>query len=198
MTGGVGSPFRVLAGRSARVAGLCLAGAGLLASGGCGGVAAGADAGGARPDGRLVMVSGRDDHGLPAQETVALYDVPGGSDAVGEVTDGTLVHVTRIEGSWLEVSTAEGPPARGWVDDYFLRGELRLVGPVPGCSVELGGRVAEGGTPVVVAGVRDGQVLVSSAAEPGWRGWVAREDLQELPPQGPACGEDPPGSRHTH
>lgn len=195
---GAGGRGRARAGRSARVAGLCLAGAGLLASGGCGGVAAGADGGGGRPDGRLVMVSGRDDHGLLAQEEVEVYGAPGDSVPLRRIADGTLVHVAEVEGTWLEVSTAEGPPARGWVDDYFLRGELRLVGPAPGCSVELGGRVAEGGTPVVVAGVRGGQVLVSSLADPGWRGWVAREDLQELPPQGPDCGEDPPGSRHTH
>lgn len=168
----------------------------VLAAAGCGGAASGDDGG--RPDGRLVMVSGRDDHGLLAQETVPLYDAPGGSDPVGEVADSTLVHVTRIEGSWLRVTTAEGPAAEGWVDDYFLRGEVRLVGEAPACTSRLGGKGVEGGTPVVVSAVRGAQALVAASADPGLRGWVPRGDLQELPPQGTDCGEDPPGSRHTH
>ena len=174
---------------------LGLLGLGLVVAG-CGGAASGDD--GRRPDGRLVMVSGRDDHGLLAQEAVALYDAPGGSDPAGEVADGTLVHVTRIEGSWLRVTTAEGPAAAGWVDDYFLRGEVRLVGEAPACTSRLAGERVEGGTAVVVSAVRGAQVLVAASADPALRGWVARGDLQELPPQGTDCGEDPPGSRHAH
>lgn len=167
-----------------------------LAAAGCGGAVSGDDGG--RPDGRLVMVSGRDDHGLLAQETVALYGAPGGSDPAGAVADGTLVHVTRIEGSWLRVTTAEGPSAAGWVDDYFLRGELRLVGEAPTCTSRLAGERVEGGTPVVVSAVRGTRVLVAASTDSGLRGWVPRGDLQELPPQGTGCGEDPPGSRHAH
>lgn len=167
---------------------------GLVVSG-CGGSVAG-DA--ARPDGRLVLVSGRDDHGLTAQPRVELYDAPGGSEPVGEVADGTLVHVRRVVGTWLEVVTAEGPAASGWVDDYFLRGVVRLVGPAPSCRTRLAGQDVEGGTPVVVAAVRGDQVLVAEDRDPGLRGWVHRGHLQELPPQGSDCGEDPPGDRHAH
>lgn len=180
---------------SRRLGLLGLVGVGLAVSG-CGGAASGNE--GQRPDGRLVMVSGRDDHGLPAQATVALYGAPGGSDTVGEVADGTLVHVTRIEGSWLRVATAEGPAAAGWVDDFFLRGEVRLVGAAPTCASRLGGESVAGGTPVVVSAVRGGRALVASSADPQRRGWVPRGELQELPPQGTDCGEDPPGSRHVH
>lgn len=167
-----------------------------LAVSGCGGPAAGDDEG--RPDGRLVLVSGRDDHGLLAQEAVPLYDAPGGSASVGEIADGTLVHVRQIRGTWLQVVTAEGPAARGWVDDYFLRGEVRLVGEAPSCRSRLAGEPVEGGTPVVASAVRGAEVLVVAAADPRLRGWVPRRDLQELPPQGPDCGEDPPGDEHAH
>lgn len=191
------SPVRSV--RSAWPAGLVWLGVGLVAAG-CGGTAAGTEGSrpDGRPDGRLVLVSGRDDHGLLAQETVALYGAPGRSDAVAEVADATLVRVVRIDGTWLRVATVEGPAAEGWVDDYYLRGEVRLVGEAPTCAGRLAGRPVEGGTPVVVSAVRGGQVLVATSADPGWRGWVSRGDLQELPPQGADCGEDPPGSRHSH
>lgn len=55
---------------------------------------------------------GRDDHAQPAAATVELYGAPGGSAVVGRVADGTLVRVRRIDGSWLEVSTAEGAGRR--------------------------------------------------------------------------------------
>jgi hypothetical protein len=163
---------------------------------GCGGSAAGDEE--TRPDGRLVLVSGRDDHGQPAAETVAVYGEPAGTSPVGEIADGTLVHVSDVEGTWLRVSTAEGPAAEGWVDDYFLRGVVHLVGPAPSCRGQLGGREVDAGLQVVVSALRGGRVLVSSASDPGLRGWVVRDDVQELPPQGPACGAEPPGSPHGH
>ncbi|HEX4978336.1 MAG TPA: hypothetical protein VFV40_10770 [Nocardioides sp.] len=184
-----------------RAAGVRAVATGVLAAAllaGCGVVEGVEGSASPAPDGRMVMVSGRDDHGLLAQAEVPVYGGPGGRDPVGRVADGTLLHVHRVEGTWLEVSTAEGRPVRGWVDDYFLRGEVRLVGPPPSCSVELAGSQVEGGTAVVVTAVRGGQVLVTAASGPGDRGWVPRRDLQELPPQGAGCGEDPPGGRHRH
>lgn len=183
-----------------------LVGAGLLGAvlllSGCGGSAAGQDGAGGdqggRPDGRLVMVSGRDDHGLLAQESVQVYGAPGGTDPVGRIADGTLVHVTGIEGTWLRVATAEGRAVQGWVDDYFLRGEVRVVGAPPTCTSRIAGEVVEGGTPVMVTAVRGAQALVTTPSGDGLRGWVPRADLQELPPQGSDCGEDPPGAQHTH
>ncbi len=164
---------------------------------GCGGAAAGDGQESGRPDGRIVLVSGRDDHGQLAEELVAVYAGPGSSDRVGEVADGTLAHVTEIDGTWLHVVSAEGRPVDGWVDDFHLRGTVHLVGPAPTCQVSLGGRTVEAGLQVVVSQVRGGRVLVSSA-DGADRGWVERDSVQELGPQGTACGEDPPGARHTH
>jgi hypothetical protein len=163
---------------------------------GCGGAASG-DAS-PRPDGRMVLVSGRDDHGLLAHERVPVYDGPASEEKVGTVPDGTLAHVTRTDGSWLHVVAAEGRPVDGWVDDFYLRGVVHLVGAAPSCEARVDGRPVTAGVQVVVHDLRDGQVLVSGVADPGVRGWASREDVQELAPQPPGCGEDPPDSPHHH
>ena len=169
----------------------------LVALSGCGGPAAG-QGGAERPDGRLVLVSGRDDHGELAQRLVLVYDAQGSSKQVGRIADGTLAHVTEVDGTWLHVVAAEGRPVDGWVDDFFLRGVLHLVGPPPACRAELDGRPAEGGLQVVVAGVRGGEVLVSDASDPTRRGWVPRSAVQELPPEPPHCGGGPDDGGHEH
>lgn len=163
---------------------------------GCGGAASGDPS--PRPDGRLVLVSGRDDHGLVATERVPVYAGPASTRRSGTVRDGTLAHVAGTDGSWLHVVTAEGRPVEGWVDDFYLRGVVHLVGAAPSCRAEVGGRLVTAGLQVVVRDLRGGQVLVSGVADPSMRGWTARKDVQELAPQPPACGEDPPGSRHHH
>lgn len=163
---------------------------------GCGGAASGNDS--APPDGRLVLVSGRDDHGLVARERVPVYDGPASDKQVGTVADGTLAHVKETDGSWLRVVTAEGRPVEGWVDDFFLRGVVHLVGPAPSCRALVRGRPVTPGLQVVVHRLRDGRALVTGVADPTLRGWASREDVQELGPQPPSCGEDPPGSRHQH
>ncbi len=168
----------------------------LLAATGCGAAhSAPADA---RPDGRLVLVSGRDDHGLVAEERVPVYDGPRSTHRAGTVADGTLAHVTRVEGSWLQVVTAEGPAVRGWVDDFFLRGTVHLVGAAPSCRATVDGRPVPAGLQVVVRRLRGTRVLVTWLTDPARRGWARRSDVQELGPQPPGCGADPPGSVHTH
>lgn len=147
---------------------------------------------------RLVLVSGRDDHGMVVTDKVPLYDAPQGARQVGDVRDGTLVEVLETDGQWLQVSTVEGPDATGWVDDFVLRGEARLVGAPPSCSVRLGGDVRDGGTLVVVRRLEAGRVLVETVTPPVVRAWARRSDLQELPPQGRRCGDVPPGDRHAH
>lgn len=165
----------------------------LAASAGCS-----AEAAQERPsDGRLVLVSGRDDHGMLAHDQVEVYDGPESSSVLGRIDDGTLARVVDVEGQWLQVETVEGDRVSGWVDDFFLRGEVRLVGPAPGCEPLVGNRPQEPGLLVVVRAVRGGQVLVESVAGSGVRGWAPRDVVQELPPQGPDCGEDPPGG-HEH
>lgn len=161
---------------------------------GCGGAASSQSS--SRPDGRMVLVSGRDDHGLVAERRVPVYDAPASDKRVGAVVDGTLAHVTESDGSWLHVVTAEGTLVDGWVDDFFLRGVVHLVGPAPSCRAVLDGRSVTAGLQVVVHRLRGGQVLVTGVTDPTLRGWSSREDVQELGPQPPGCGEDPPGSRH--
>jgi hypothetical protein len=173
--------------------------AGALLSG-CAGQAAPANDTG---DGRLALLSGRDDHGLVALDQVPLYDVANGSHVVGEVHDGTLVRVVERDHMAMRVATVEGPSVSGWVDDFYLRGEVRLVGAPPTCASAIGETRVEGGRLVLVREVKGDRVLVETlpakqGAEPEVRGWVARADVQELPPQGRRCGEDPPGSKHTH
>ena len=168
---------------------------GLLLTG-CGGAASGNDS--SRPDGRLVLVSGRDDHGLVVHERVPVYDGPASDKQVGTVADGTLAHVAGTDGSWLHVVAAEGRPVDGWMDDFFLRGVVHLVGPAPSCRALVDGRPVTAGLQVVVYQSRGGGVLVSGVADPGVRGWASRADVQELGPQPPGCGQDPPGSTHHH
>lgn len=86
----------------------------------------------------LVLVSGRDDHGEPASVDVPLYSSPAGRMPVGRVRDGTLARVVAVEGTWLQVRTVEGPLLEGWVDDFYLRRQLHLVGRGPACRVRLG------------------------------------------------------------
>ncbi len=152
-----------------------------LSSTGCGGAATGD--GTSRPDGRLVLVSGRDDHGLVADEFVPVYAEAGSDAEVGTVPDGTLAHVSESDGSWLHVVSAEGTPVDGWVDDYHLRGVVHLVGPRPSCRAVVGGRPVTAGLQVVVRQLRGDRVLVSGVTDPTMRGWASLADVQELGPQ---------------
>ena len=160
---------------------------------GCGtlGDAPDPDAAAERPDGRLVLVSGRDDHGERRYQSVSVYKTPSQQGVAGSIPDGTLVHVRKIDGQMLEVVTAEGTPVTGWVDDFYLRGTLHLVGSAPPCRARLGGSVREAGLQVVVMGVRNEQVLLQSVAEPATRGWAPRALVQELPPRGTDCSGEP-------
>lgn len=151
-----------------------------------------------RGDGRLVWASGRDDHGFLEVEDVRLYDAVDGRQ-ISSVPDGTLLAVLDRDGVWLEVRTIVGDRAQGWVDDFRLRGQLRLVGDdAPDCASVIGSTSVPGGTLVTVWQLRGSQVLVETVAEPNVRGLAPLEDLQELPPQGEDCGSDPPGQRHQH
>lgn len=171
--------------------------AGVLLTGCAGQAAPTTDTG----DGRLALVSGRDDHGL-----VTLDDVPVHADKTygqvsGTIHDGTLVRVVERDHTAMRVATLEGPAVTGWLDDFHLRGQLRLVGPAPTCAVDVAGTEVPGGTIAVAYRIDESRVLVETQAPAGQdprRGWVSRDDLQELPPQGPDCGTEPIGSKHAH
>lgn len=143
-------------------------------------------------DGRLVLVSGRDDHGMVAIYQIPLYKEPEASQVVANVVDGTLARVVEIEGQWLRVETVEGPDLTGWVNDFYLRGEARLVGPPPSCTVQVDGVRRDGGTLVVIHELRGERILVETVTPPIVQAWARRANLQELPPQGNSCGDIPP------
>jgi len=81
--------------------------------------AAGCDASSAQS---IVMVSGRDDHGLLARPAIGLQRSPTDPTVVGSAQDGTFVTVLREDRSWLLVRTLVAPIDEGWVNDHDLRG----------------------------------------------------------------------------
>ena len=150
----------------------------------------------------LVYVSGLDDHLLEAYETVPLHRAPDGP-VVAAVPTGVLAWAHHQSGGWLEVALAEERPARGWIADFYLRGELHLVDPAaPGCPVPAADRAGEPphhhlapSTRVRLVDLRrDGaeiSVRVRDVRDGGtW--WVARDSLSERP--GPDVRRAAPGT----
>jgi hypothetical protein len=150
-----------------------------------------------------VLVSGRDDHGELASAQVALFASPGGSRPVGQVRDQTLARVVAVRGTWLQVRTVEGPPVQGWVDDFYLRRTLHLVGTAPSCQVSLAGHQLAAGEQALVLQVDGARVRVHLVGAPdshGRTGWVSRASVHELAPiHGCSHGSeatDPGGHHH--
>jgi hypothetical protein len=127
----------------------------------------------------VVMVSGRDDHGLQASPTVLLTSRPGGGPVVGPLPDGTLVEVRDVQGTQTRISA---PGINGWVDDFALRGELRLAGPAPTCQVQLGDQQVPAGTRVEVLELAGSMVQVRRLDGPRIVGLVPRAWVTELAP----------------
>lgn len=172
------------------------------------GVGWGTAGGGVPDDGPIVLVSGRDDHGLVVAGELALHDGPGGTQVATVVGD-TLVRVHEVRGTWLRVSSLEGDPVEGWIDDLLTRGELHVVLPdAPACTVPT----SEGGlqpsarvrvTELHVA--PDGDVTVGVTPVNGeGEHHVERAWLRELPGPAAAAGgrcawiPDVAESTHTH
>ena len=134
---------------------------------------------------RVVMVSGRDDHGLVAVRNIALRPAPDGGGVVGRLPDGTLAQVREVRGAQVQVS-ASG--VTGWVDDFVLRGELRLAGPPPGCRVHLAGRDLPAGTRVEVLSLDKETAKVRLIDPPHTVGTVLASNIAELAPlPGQSC-----------
>ena len=118
----------------------------------------------------VLLVSGRDDHGLLVHRNVEVRRSIGGERA-GEIRDGTLVAVTATSGEWIEVKALEGRPVSGWVNDYYLRGTAHLTRPAAGwprnAQVEL---LAVDGSRVRVRSTQTRRVA-----------WVERSAVAELP-----------------
>ncbi|MFR9778759.1 hypothetical protein ACL02O_22260 [Micromonospora sp. MS34] len=161
-----------------------------------GGSAAARPAPAATGDGRLVLISGRDDHGLLAAERVTLRNLPAtGGVSTGQVPDGTLARVVEVRGTWLRVSTVEAPSADGWVDDFHLRGGVHLVGPPPTCAVPFHGGTVPNGEQAVVLDLRDGHARVR-INRTGVTDWVDRAAIREIVPE--HCGTPTPDEEHEH
>ena len=116
---------------------------------------------------------------------------PSPSSMIGRLPDGTLAQVRDVRGTQVQVS-ASG--VTGWVDDFALRGELRLAGPPPGCRVRLAGRDLPAGTRVEVLSLDEGTARVRLLDPPRTVGTLAASDIGELAPApGQACPTAGPG-----
>jgi hypothetical protein len=115
--------------------------------------------------GPIVMVSGRDDHGLLARPAIGIQPSPTDIAVVASVPDGAFVRVLRTQGSWLLVRTVEATPKEGWIDDHYLRDAAVLDGTT---------RVS-----FKDADVRGDETWVLVAA-PGGDRWVPARALREV------------------
>lgn len=123
--------------------------------------------------GPIVLVSGRDDHGLVQRAAVGLQRSPDDVALGGSVPDGTFVRVLAQRGQWLEVRSFSATPEQGWVNDFFLRSAaIRTDRP---------DRVAQ--MTFLDAAVRDGTLMVqvrpvSDTTAPGE--WIPASSLREV------------------
>lgn len=186
----------------------------VLALPGCGAAASSAPPGAAGPVGRaaaapprpVLLVSGKDDHGLPAQAHVALTADPVfGARATTEVDDGTLVRVLEARGEWHRVAPLERTGQSGWIHDFSLRGSVH-VRALDGCRVPLSpapGVPGDDGLPdsaqaeMLGAARRRGALWIRIRGLAGARpaGWVRRDVLDELPARRRCGGAPTPGVR---
>jgi hypothetical protein len=133
------------------------------------GLAAGGCAGPARPE-AIVLVSGRDDHGLLEKPAVALQRSPTDLTVTGSVADGGFAHVLREDHSWLYVRSIAEPREEGWVNDH----DLRAVAVLTTRNVQV---------VFVDAAVRDGAVMVlvrERQESPDRAVWVPAKALREV------------------
>jgi len=139
---------------------LLLAAALGLVAGSCGGGASNA----------IVLVSGRDDHGLVYRAAVGLQRSPTETAFSGSVPDGTFARVVDQRGEWLKVRSIGSDPQEGWINDFYLRSVA--VGLEPPRQVTF-----------LDAEVRDGMVMVRVRPrdEPTADGtWVKASSLREV------------------
>jgi hypothetical protein len=88
-----------------------------------------------RVAGLILMVSGRDDHGLLQDPLVPLYHAPDDNIVVARVADGSLVRVVGQRSEWIRVQMITDEHATGWVHDYYLRN--RMIRTDGGGQVDL-------------------------------------------------------------
>lgn len=157
----------------------------------------------AEPTRPVVLVSGLDDHFLPALEEVPLHARPGGP-VTGTIPAGSLARATEVRGEWVKITALEAHPhgggtapahdhgpVEGWVGDYHLRGRMHAIAPgTPTCPVEAfrePGGDADAPLPAsaqveFVTVRQDGArlwVRVRTVTEPVREVWVPRTSLSE-------------------
>ena len=119
--------------------------------------------------GAIVLVSGRDDHGLLQMAEVPLVTEPEGTEVATRVPDGAFAEVLEIRGTWLLIRPIADPSSSGWIDDFWLRSRAVLH------NVQqvrfLQARVGDGGIVEV-------QVQAVDADVPPR--WVAEDHLDEV------------------
>ncbi|MEA2574999.1 MAG: hypothetical protein QOH93_2297 [Chloroflexia bacterium] len=114
-----------------------------------------------RAAGTIVMISGRDDHGLLQDPSVSLFDAPESNTVVARASDASFARVVGQRGEWIKVQLLGSPEAVGWVNDYYLRS--RVLRTDVGVQVDLVG-ARELGT-LVYVGVRP---ALEPEATPVW------------------------------
>jgi len=122
----------------------------------------------------ILLVSGRDDHGFLANEVVGLLNRPDGH-VVFDLPDGALVGVESTYGEWIEVSALDGDPVSGWINDFYLRGTVHVVGDRPACPTPLVGE--PGASPFAELRPSE-QVEIVDAHRIGGELWVGVKPLQ--------------------
>jgi hypothetical protein len=69
----------------------------------------------------IVLVSGRDDHGLLVQPVIALQRAPDDTTTVAQLRDGSFARVRESRGEWMHIESIANPQNSGWINDYYLR-----------------------------------------------------------------------------
>lgn len=129
----------------------------------------GCGAGEEPPRREILLLSGRDDHGLVAEPLVALSHEPEGRGHAHAVRHGTLVRVVATRGEWAHVRTLEGASVDGWVNDYYLRGVVHACAPSLPWSAQVELRAL------------DGALVHVRTVEDEREATVARASLSEVP-----------------
>jgi hypothetical protein len=117
--------------------------------------------------GPIVLVSGRDDHGLLQLSQVPLYAEPEGGAIIGDLPDGSFAEVLEVRGTWLEIQSLADPTTTGWIDDFFLRDRALLHN-----SQQVRLLASRGRDPVEI------QVETLDGSAPPF--WVATDHLAEV------------------
>jgi hypothetical protein len=119
---------------------------------------------------RVVMASGRDDHGLVERPALGLQRSPTDPQLSGSVQDGRFVRILRTDGPWRYVRAIAPPDGEGWIQDHYLRGEAVRIDVSPPRQVTF-----------LAAELRDGIAWVRVREKAGGaQEWARASMLREI------------------